>query len=60
MPKGDQGDRQRAQEQTYERFRQHGGADRDFSKLQAERARDRLERKLDQGKGPGQSKDSNR
>jgi hypothetical protein len=60
MPKGDQGDIKRAEEQTYERFRKHGGSDPDFSKAQAERARDRLERKLDQGKGPGQAKDSSK
>lgn len=58
MPKGDRGDIQRAQEQTYERFRKYGGADSEFSKAQAERARDRLERKLDEGKGPGQANDS--
>lgn len=52
MPKGDRGDMQRAQEQTYARFRAHGGADKDFAKAQAQAARDRLERRTDEGRGP--------
>lgn len=58
MPKGDRGDLQRAQEQTYERLRTHGGADREVSKALAEKARDRLERKHDEGRGPLSPEDS--
>lgn len=58
MPKGDQGDIKRAEEQTYERFRKYGGADPEFSKEQAARARDRLERRNDEGRGPLSQKDS--
>lgn len=52
MPKGDTSDMKRAQEQTEERFRKYAGADRDFAKDQAARARDRLERRSDEGRGP--------
>lgn len=51
MPRGDQGDMKRAEEQTYERFRKHGGADPAVAKAQAQAARDRLERKHDEGRG---------
>lgn len=60
MPKGDQGDMKRAEEQTYERFRKYAGSDREFAKDQASRARDRLERKHDEGKGPLNPKKSDR
>lgn len=51
MPKGDAGDMKRAEEQTYARFRAHGGASKEVAKAQAEAARERLERRHDEGKG---------
>jgi hypothetical protein len=48
MPKRDTSDFKRAQEMTYDRFRSHG-APKEFAQDQAARARDRLEKRHDDG-----------